>query len=166
LPTVGRNKDGFTLIEVVIAMLVFLIGMMAVANVAVMAIHTNMNNMLRDEAVKIGDDLINGQLLDSGGTPILLTVGATGPGIRNLSQASLNAMITANPVAAKTVLRETRGLQRSYSVSYKISALPGTTNMYKAEVWVGWNYKGGSSVGIAPTGQGYQHAISTLLTAS
>ncbi len=53
--TVSLNKEGMTLIEVTIALLILLIVFLALMQTALVSIGYNMNNVLRDEAVSIAD---------------------------------------------------------------------------------------------------------------
>ena len=78
-----RNNSGFTLIEVMIAFLITTIGLLALANVAVMTIDTNMGNMMRDEATRIAGERMNGkvQYTDINRNPI----GAAVRGLKTLT---------------------------------------------------------------------------------
>jgi prepilin-type N-terminal cleavage/methylation domain-containing protein len=161
--TAGSNKEGFTLIEVMIAMLISVIGLLALANVAVMAIDTNMGNLLRDEAVRVADLRINGQLQLTNNTGAAM--GAPWQGLKNLTNAQLTALVAANATCpAGVVLGESKGVQRTYTVCWRITQPSANSNAFLAEVWVGWNYKGGTAGGLVPTGQTFQHGISTMIT--
>lgn len=49
------DSHGFSLIEVIIAMMILMVGMMALLATANSAILYNLDNMLRDEAVQVAD---------------------------------------------------------------------------------------------------------------
>jgi len=53
--TVLRNKKGLTLVEVMIALLVFLLVSLAMMQTALMSIEANTTNLLRDEAISVAD---------------------------------------------------------------------------------------------------------------
>lgn len=162
LLTVLRNNSGFTLVEVMIAMVISIIGMLAMANVAVMAIDANMGNLLRDEAVKIADERINGtlQLTDINGNAL-----STWPSLKSRTRNQLAAMTSAAASCQPGfILRDSKGVRRDYSMCWRITQQGANSNAFLAEVWVGWNYKGGNVAGIPPTGRRYQHGISTLIT--
>jgi prepilin-type N-terminal cleavage/methylation domain-containing protein len=157
LLSAARNNKGFTLVEVLIAMLILLLGSLAIANVAVTVIDTNMGNLLRDEAVRIGDMRINGQLVD--------TTNTTWPALANLTTIQLSALAAAAaPSAPITVTGSSRGVQRTYTVVWQVARPVATSNVFRVDVWVGWNYKGGNAAGMVPTGQAFQHGSSTIIT--
>jgi prepilin-type N-terminal cleavage/methylation domain-containing protein len=52
------NKKGFTLDEVVVALLVLLLVSLALMQTALVSIDTNMRNLLRDEGVRIADEIM------------------------------------------------------------------------------------------------------------
>jgi prepilin-type N-terminal cleavage/methylation domain-containing protein len=51
-----KNKKGFTLVEVLIAMVIFLLVSLAMMQTALVGIDSNMINVLRDEAVGIAEE--------------------------------------------------------------------------------------------------------------
>jgi len=55
LPAGNSNQTGFTLIEVMVAMLILSIGLMALIQTLGSAIHHNFSNKLRNDAVMIAD---------------------------------------------------------------------------------------------------------------
>jgi type IV pilus assembly protein PilV len=56
---VMRNKKGFTLVEVMIALVVVLLVFLALMQTALVGIDSNMINILRDEAVSIAEMRMN-----------------------------------------------------------------------------------------------------------
>lgn len=50
-----NNRSGFTMLELLVAMVILMLGMMALLTAATNAISLNMDNVLRDEAVQIAD---------------------------------------------------------------------------------------------------------------
>jgi prepilin-type N-terminal cleavage/methylation domain-containing protein len=151
-----QDNKGFTLIELMIAMLILLLGSLAIAQVAVMVIDTNMGDLLRDEAVRIGNMRINGQMTD--------TSNIAWPALANLTSVQLGALVTGAPSAPITVSGSSRGFQRNYTVVWQVTRPNPAFNVFTVTVWVGWNYKGGNTAGFLPTGQAFQHGVSTIIT--
>jgi len=54
LPSIDRS--GFTLLELMVALIILMVGMMAVISAATNAISLNLDNLLRDEAMQIADE--------------------------------------------------------------------------------------------------------------
>lgn len=54
------NKNGFTLVEVLVALVIALIVFLALMQTALIGIDSNMRNILRDEAVRIAEMRISG----------------------------------------------------------------------------------------------------------
>lgn len=98
---VPLNKNGMTLIEVLIALLLFLVVSLAVLKTSVLTLDSNMRNSIRDEAVNIGEELMSAarntpfdSLPSSTTTTTLTTVQRH---FRN------NATVTYTPVRTVTV---------------------------------------------------------------
>lgn len=51
----SNNRTGFTLLEILVALVVLMVGMMALLSAATNAISLNLDNILRDEAVQLAD---------------------------------------------------------------------------------------------------------------
>lgn len=60
VPMSSQNNAGFTLIELMVAMLVMLVGMLGVLKAAGVALEHNMKNHQREEVVRVADDIMNG----------------------------------------------------------------------------------------------------------
>lgn len=168
---VAQNNKGFTLVEVLIAFLITTIGLLALANVAVMSIDTNMGNMLRDEAQRISDRRLNGQIqfTDINRNPLGIPL----PGLQTLPFTQLQAVAAATlaaPVCGPTgalnavVTSDTRGMKRNYTVCWQVVQQGANSNSFQARVWVGWNYKGGNAAGIVPTGRPFQIGTAVPIT--
>ena len=59
MEVVSLNKKGFTLVEVMIALVVVLVVFLALMQTALVGIESNMRNILRDEAVSIAEMRVN-----------------------------------------------------------------------------------------------------------
>ncbi len=65
------NKRGFTLIEVMVAFAVLLFVSLAMMQIALVSINSNMANILRDEAVSIADTRMNDMRSTAFNDPLL-----------------------------------------------------------------------------------------------
>jgi type IV pilus assembly protein PilV len=68
VPTSYRNNSGFTLIEVMIAIVIMMVGMLGLLQSINVAMEYNLKNHLRDEAVYMGEKYMNiqrGKAFDS-----------------------------------------------------------------------------------------------------
>lgn len=57
--TVRKRNNGFTLVEVLVALLILTLSMLAIFEGLVLLSHINLQNLLRDEAVRIAEEKIN-----------------------------------------------------------------------------------------------------------
>lgn len=54
-----NNKKGFTLVEALIALVILTVGMLAIFEGLVLYMRVNLNNLCRDEAVRIAEEKMN-----------------------------------------------------------------------------------------------------------
>lgn len=54
-PTSIRNSSGFTLVEVMVAILIMMVGMIGLLEMINVSLQHNLKNQLRDEAVQVGE---------------------------------------------------------------------------------------------------------------
>lgn len=54
-----KRNNGFTLVEVLVALLILTLSMLAIFEGLVLLSHINLQNLLRDEAVRIAEEKIN-----------------------------------------------------------------------------------------------------------
>ncbi len=108
------NKKGFTLVEMLVAMVVLLLVSLALMQTALIGIDANMVNVLRDEAISIAETEMNDA--------------------RNISFDSLTGS------SSKTVPRYFRNISNfSYSVTRTITDL--NTDNKQATITVTWAWK-------------------------
>jgi prepilin-type N-terminal cleavage/methylation domain-containing protein len=136
------DKRGMTLIEVLVATLLFLIVSLALLQSSIMSVNYNMRNVLRSEAVKIGDMLMSN--------------------IRNkpFTSAGIDAELTDtggvyNPFPDyPTVTRSFRGGTVDFKPTLKVTDITAaSTSNKQIDIKVSWTWNGAT----------YQHNISTLL---
>jgi len=150
--TVRLNSKGFTLIEMLVAMVIILVLLLGLVQAALLSIDSNLRNLLRDEAVRVAEQRMNGMLIDISGNQY--------QGLRNLPFDSPLLQATPLTCTASNVSRSFRNMTRNYSVCWRITDL--TTDVKRIEVTVGWNYKNETAL-LAPTNREFQHSITSIL---
>jgi prepilin-type N-terminal cleavage/methylation domain-containing protein len=113
LRTVRKNRLGFTLVEVMVAILILFVSMMAILYALSMSVEHNLNNIMFDEAVKISDRTMN-----------------------ELRAAAFGSLATGN----NTVARRFRGFSITFNVNWTVQNL--SANSRAIQVIVGWTWKG------------------------
>ena len=147
-----RDERGFTLVEMMISMVVILIVLLGLVQAALLSIEHNVRNQLRDEAVRVAEQRMNGVLVDTGNNRM--------QGLRNLpfTDAGLNAGQNCFPVQ-----RSIGNVQRPFTVCTQIA--DSTADTKSVQVSVGWDFKG--EIPLAnrqiPTNNEYQHTIMTII---
>lgn len=116
--TISRqNNTGFTLLEVLVAMVIIMVGLLGLLEAVGIATGHNMKNQLRDEAVFIGEE----RMADMMRRPFSV-----------ISTSTLN------------IPSRLRGTERPFVVERKAER-KATTDSYEFVVRVGWSYKNISS---------------------
>ncbi len=95
-PLVSQNKRGFTLIEVMIAMLVLLVGLLGSLAGVMAAADYNLGNALRNEAIKIAQERLEN--LRVGRYDALAAAAGTNPVQRQLRKVLHVFEVETNPV--------------------------------------------------------------------
>jgi type IV pilus assembly protein PilV len=127
------NKKGFTLVEVLIALVVSLLVFLALMQTALVSIDANMINVLRDEAVSIAEMRMN----EARNIPF-----------DNLAEGSTDVSTTRN-------FRNIANF--SYNVTRTVSNL-GTDNK-QVNITITWEWKDKTLT----NGNPYTHSISTIV---
>ena len=136
------NKRGFTLIEVLFALSIILITMLGLYKVTELSMMTNMRNVIRDEGVKVAQEVVNrikAIPFDS------ITPASSSPG----SQWSTNDL--NNNIGYSTVTRNFRQFSVTYTLAVTVTDY--SDEIKQIDVTVTWPYKGVN----------YSHTISTLV---
>ncbi len=118
------NKQGFTLVEILIAMVIILIAMLGMYKVTVLSIDGNVRNVIRNEGVKITEEVMNRLRA----IPFDELTEGTWTDMTNLGYT------------ASTVTRTFRNMTVSYAISITVNA--PSSEFKVIEVVVGWDYKG------------------------
>jgi type IV pilus assembly protein PilV len=112
---VTLNNRGFTLIEVVVAMGIMLVGLLGLLATANMATEFNTRDYLRNEAVRIGERWINGS--------------------RNIAYDNISSYTPPGHTTSINI----RGIAKNYTVNRTVEQLPNSRHI---SVVVSWTYKG------------------------
>lgn len=113
-----NNRSGFTLLEVLVALVILMIGMMALLSAATNTISLNLDNILRDEAVQIADAKMRVVKSNRAATSSLP--------FQNLSITSIQTS-------------KLRSKSTQYTVILSSSPTGGNSNLL--QVLVRWNFK-------------------------
>lgn len=122
-------KDkGFTLIEVMMAILILMVGMLGLLEAINLAMEVNIRNQVREEAVYVGEKVMNEM---------------RGKGFDNISVAAIATQVCTYP--AYQVPSRLRGVSRTYDVTRKsrvLSTVDSKPVTKELTVLVTWTYKG------------------------
>lgn len=133
----SRNKNGFTLIEVLIAIFLLLVGVMALLYVMSIAMSSNLQNVIRDEAVSVGIQ----QMTIVKNTPFV-----------QLPAPGDNVSIGLSGSASADRTRKFRNTEVTYTVTTGIVQMSADT--VRVRVLIEWSFKG------IP----YQHSVTSMMT--
>ena len=151
--TVRQDKKGFTLVEVLVAMVIILVLLLGLVQAALLSIDSNLRNLLREEAVKIADQGMNGVLVDSNNTQWR--------GLRERAFDDLSASATwPNWACMAPVQRTFRNITRNYNVCWNIRNV--SADVISLDVAVGWNHRNENPLQ-APTNSEFQHIITSIM---
>ena len=145
------GHQGFTLVELMIALLIFMVIMLGVAAGLIQTLRVNRGNVVRDEALRLASDELNrlrGEQFSVSGAP-------------NLTQTAPNWTAPVNSFV------NIRGGVMTFVQARKITDLDPSAKLKRIEVAVGWkdpNNVGGAH--LAPTGQNRQMSLSTIIVRS
>jgi type IV pilus assembly protein PilV len=141
------EERGFTLIEVMIAMFVLLVGMLALLNTSAVVIENNLANVLRDEAATLAQS----KMSDIKNTPF--------SDINSeylLSQPPQPTVlpICGLPASPLVVTRSFRDMAVNYNVACNLQTLDSAGDTISVQVIVSWSYKGNL----------YSHTVATVMS--
>jgi prepilin-type N-terminal cleavage/methylation domain-containing protein len=116
---VMQSKKGFTLIEVLVAATLLTVGMLGALEVLVLSMQQNLNNMARDESVRIAEQKMNE--------------------LRTTSFGSLTGCTSSTPCSS-SVTRKFKNASRAFNVQWIFTTLSSTS--VSVQVLVTWNIRG------------------------
>ena len=114
--TVNKKNRGFTLVEVLVAVCILFISMMAVLHALGLSVEHNMKNLIMDEAVRISEQRMNE--------------------LRNMPIISLTNSTTSTQL---TISRKLRNISIDYTVNWIIENFSADSRTI--QVLVQWRWK-------------------------
>lgn len=138
------NKKGFTLVEVMIALVVLLLVSLALMQTALVGIDSNMRNVLRDEAVGIAEMRMN----EARNLPFTSTVDNLISDTGSLAGANCP---TGFPATGVLIQRNLKNIT-NFDFCTNRAVTPFGTDTKQINITVGWRWKG----------EGYTHSIATI----
>lgn len=145
------RQQGFTLVEIMIALLVFMVVMLGVAGGLIRATKANSGNVVRDEALRLAEEELNrlkGEQFSVFGTSAALTA----------------AVFPINPALIPDIQVKIRGGVLSFERLSQVTDLATVaTALKRIDVVVGWNDPGAGGGVLAPTGRTRQVSLSTIV---
>ena len=144
--------QGFTLVEIMIAMLVFMVIMLGVAGGLIAAIKANSGNVVRDEALRLAEDELNRLKGDQ-----FSTFGTSG----DLTDTA--GQWTTPPVKVQSNIR---GGTITFARATQVADLAtAATALKRIDVAVGWDDPAGGAA-LPATGKNRQVSLSTIIVRS
>jgi prepilin-type N-terminal cleavage/methylation domain-containing protein len=114
--TASRGNKGFTLIEVLVAVFILFISMLAVLHALGLSVEHNMKNIIMDEAVRISEQRMN-----------------------ELRNTPITALVSSTPSTQLIISRNFRNTTIDYTVNWVIESLSADSRTI--QVLVQWNWK-------------------------
>ncbi len=136
---VGKNR-GFSLIELIIAMVIIMISMLAVLTVILKSTTTNLQNDLRNTAIRITNQTAEALLaLSIDDSDVSATLDPTGlTRIASAHTRTASPSPQDNKGLPKTIV-SIRGFQTTYTITWDVAAPTG--NVKQINITVGYTYK-------------------------
>lgn len=161
-----RNSKGFTLVELMIAMVIILVSLLGMYKTVLVGIEGNVKNAMRDEGKHVTERVINdirGLAFDE-----IVAMGAvyTWTDDDLIALLGMDSYDDPNDGVASPVPRiavESRNAKRYYKVAVIVE---DQGSLKKVRVVVGWNVKlqvDKLPTAEHPTGKEFEHSISTLV---
>lgn len=107
------NKSGFTLVELMAAMLIMMVGVVGLLQAVMIATEHNLKNQIREEVTRIADSTMN-----------------------DMRTGIFEAVTTSSPYTVPSNIRNT---SRRYTVRKTVAAMGSGSRQYQVDV--SWKYK-------------------------
>jgi len=162
-----KNKQGFTLVELMIAMVIILVAILGMYKTVLISIEGNMKNVMRDEGRQVAERVVNdirGMAFDE----IPLQAGPIG-WLNDVLVAKLGMDKYDDPHDGSGVLVPRIVVKsRNAEKMYRVVVIVTDENPFKElRVVVGWNVKqtlDKAPTDEHPTGKEFEHSITTMVS--
>ena len=143
---ISSCQNGFSLIEVMLALLIFMVIMLGLAKGEISVLTTQSQNIFRDEALRLAEDELSRLKSER------FSISGTSP---NLAQATWSA--------PQSMTVNMRSGSATFSRSIQITDIASTAAALKRiDVAVGWTQGSNGSL-FAPTNMNHQTSLSTII---
>lgn len=150
----SHGHQGFTLVEIMIALLVFMVVMLGVAGGLIQSLRSNSGNVVRAEALRLAEEELNRLQVERFsvfGTSAALTAAAWPP----------------DPTTVQDVLVNIRGGVMPFErLSQVTDLVTAAVALKRIDVVVGWDDPGAGGAVLAPTNRNRQISLSTIIVRS
>ena len=116
METVNQKNRGFTLVEVLVAIVILFISMMAVLHALGLSVEHNMKNIIMDEAVRLSEQKMN-----------------------ELRNTPITTLASSNPSTEIPISRNFRNITIDYNVNWIVENLSADSRAI--QVLVQWRWK-------------------------
>lgn len=133
-----KNIDGFSLVEVMIALVVLCLVFMGLMQSALLGIDSNMRNIFRDEAIRIATE----RMEETRSMPFNLVVSDPAPGDNLMLPACVNPPVNDGGPYEVAIQRDFRNIQNfPYGTRMTVTDLDAGPDTKQIQITVRWEYR-------------------------
>ena len=133
-----KNKDGFSLVEVMISLIILLLVFMGLMQSALLGVDSNMRNILRDEAIRVAAE----RMEETRSMPFNQVVSDTAPGDNLMLPACANPPVSDGGPYEVEIQRDFRNIQNfPFGTRMTVTNLDTGPNTKQIQITVRWEYR-------------------------